>query len=93
MNSYFERLKAPLAAFLGTLDIYNISFHYAMVPQQEDGCSSGIFTIAGILAHVRNTPFLEFHTGHVACCRAVLLRSIIECKLIIHYSLVCCSPQ
>ena len=93
LNFYFERLKEPLAAFLGILGISNISSHYAMVPQQEDGCSCGIFTIAGILAHVHNTPIFEFHTGHVACCRANLLRSIIECKLIIHHSLVSCSPQ
>ena len=92
LTSFYKRLKEPLAAFLGTLGIYNISFRYAMVPQQEDGCSCGIFTLAGILAHVHNTPFFEFNTGHVSCCHHDLLWSIIECKLIINYSLVYYSP-
>ena len=52
-----------------------------MVPQQEDACSCGIYILAGILALVHNTTFLDFDAGHVSCYRYDLLRGIIECKL------------
>lgn len=49
--------------------------------------SCGIQTLADILAHVHNTPFLEFKLGYMSCCSHDLLWSIIDCKLIINHSL------
>ena len=46
-----------------------------------------VYTLAGILVHEHNTPFLEFNAGHVSCCHHDVLRSMIECKLITHHYL------
>ena len=71
LNSCFTRLQEPLALFLGTLDIHDIIFHYTTVPQQ-DGCSCGIYTLAGIIAHVQNTAILDFNAGHLYPAAAMI---------------------
>ena len=84
MKYHFEQYKNPLLKFLTKLGCNNISFNFFQTGQQEDGCSCGIFAIAGIITHIHNLAQLTLNKKDISCLRKDFFHSILLNKLFIH---------
>jgi Ulp1 family protease len=80
MRVKFEETQPLIHQFLTALGCNNITFINGRTAQQEDGCSCGIFTIAGIIAHINNTQ-LTLNKQDVACFRKSIFYSIVQNRL------------
>jgi hypothetical protein len=77
----FEEMQHSLHQFLTELGCKNIRFLYGQVAKQEDGCSCGIFALAGIISQISNTHLTAFNTEGVTAFRKALFHSIVQNRL------------
>jgi hypothetical protein len=77
----FEEMQSLLHQFLTELGYKNIMFLYGQVAQQEDGCSCGIFALAGVISQISNTHLTVFNPERVSAFRKALFYSIVQNRL------------
>ncbi len=89
MRNKFEDFQTLLHQFHTDIGCNNIIFNYAKTAQQEDGCSCGIFVLAGILVHIYiyNRQPNPFYSNDVSCLRRELFHSVLLSRLSIEQSL------
>ena len=82
----FDDTKVLLHQFLTDIGCHNITINYASTAQQEDGCSCGIFVLAGIIMHIYNRQS-TLHRHEVSCFRRELFYSVLRNRLSTEHSL------
>lgn len=81
MRYKFDDCRTPLNQFLTGIGCKDISYNYAQTAQQEDGCSCGIFVLAGIIMHINNRQLQPLHRHDVSCFRRELFQSVLLHRL------------